>query len=121
MSKLVTVGLVGDYNKTVPAHQAIPLALARPDKYEDILKRYINYMKQQSFVMNCVDFLAFALCWNGKPDFDNLDSLQLSAIETIYQKSWQGKHNYPSSSDFRHFSLPTRQDEVRTFLLEHKI
>ena len=29
MSKLVAVGLVGDYNKMVPAHQAIPLALAR--------------------------------------------------------------------------------------------
>jgi len=65
-------------------------------------------------------FLAFALCWNGKPDFDKLDSLQVSAIETIYQKSWQGKHYYPSSDDFEYFSLPTRQDEMKAFLDAHK-
>jgi CTP synthase (UTP-ammonia lyase) len=29
MQKRVTVGLVGDYNQSVPAHQAIPLALKR--------------------------------------------------------------------------------------------
>jgi CTP synthase (UTP-ammonia lyase) len=29
MRKNVTVGLIGDYNQTVPAHQAIPLASRR--------------------------------------------------------------------------------------------
>ena len=119
------VGLLSELVLDMPESEkieafGIPLALARPDKYEDILKRFINYMKHLPFAINSVNFLAFALCWNGKPDFDKLDSLQLSAIETLYQKSWQGKHNYPSSSDFRYFSLPTSQDEMQAFLREHK-
>lgn len=100
--------------------KSIPIALARPDRYKDILQRFINYVKHLEYINDSTNFLAFVLCWNGKPDFDKLDALQLSAIETIYQKSWQGKHNYPSSYAFRYFSLPTRQDEMRAFLVEHK-
>jgi CTP synthase (UTP-ammonia lyase) len=36
MRKKVTVGLVGDYNQSVPAHQAIPLALQRAAKEKQI-------------------------------------------------------------------------------------
>jgi CTP synthase (UTP-ammonia lyase) len=40
MSKLVAVGLVGDYNKTVPAHRAIPLTLAQAG---DVLGLEVTY------------------------------------------------------------------------------
>jgi hypothetical protein len=99
----------------------ITLAIARPDKYEAILQRFINYVKHLEFIDDSTNFLAFALCRNGKPDFNKLDPLQLSAIETIYKKSWQGRHNYPSSYGFRYFSLPTRRDEMQAFLREHKL
>lgn len=97
----------------------IPFALSQPHKYEDVLQRFIRYMQHLPVVVESTNFLAFALCWNGKPNFDKLNPLQLSAIETIYQKSWQGKHNYPSGQDFRYFSLPTNQDAMRTFLRKH--
>ena len=124
-SPLEVVGLLSELILEIPESNkfevfGIPLALARPDKYEDILKRYINYMKDLPFISDVVTFLAFALCWKGKPDFDKLNSLQLSAIETVYQKTWQGKINY-SSYDFSYFSLPTKQDEMNFFVLKHKI
>lgn len=108
------------YNSEFFESIGIPLALAKPDKYEEILQRFIEYVKFSSFHDESTGFLAYALCWNGKPDFDKLDPLQLSAIETIYQKSWQGKNNYPTALDFRYFSLPTKRDEMMKFLHERK-
>jgi hypothetical protein len=98
----------------------IPLALARPDKYEKILERYINYMRHLPALAIGKYFLAFALCWNGKPDFDNLNQLQLNAIETVYQKSWQGKFAYPAHIDFDYFYLPINKEEMESFLHKHK-
>jgi hypothetical protein len=122
LSKLV-LGLpeseIGTQNEYFFMDMGIPLALAQPDKYEDILERFIRCMKQKRFGDNVAELLAFTFCWQGKPDFNHLNALQLSAIEAVYQKTWQG-HIIHTSHDFHYFSLPTDPDEIRTLFLKRK-
>jgi hypothetical protein len=103
------------------ADLGIPLALARPETYNEVLQKFLQCLQQQSSIDYGTELLALAFCWNGKPDFDQLNSLQLGAMKVVYQKSWQGNYHYPSSSDFGYFSLPTTQTEVRAFLLERGV
>lgn len=103
------------------AEIGIPLVLARPEMYNEVLQKFLQCLQQQSSIDCGTELLALACCWNGKPDFDQLNSLQLSAMKVVYQKSWQGNYHYPSSSDFGYFSLPTTQTEVRAFLLERGV
>jgi hypothetical protein len=95
------------------ADAGIPLAVCRPELYDQVLEQYFEIIRRarNPIVMNSQVLLAFALCWDGRPELGSLSQAQLRAIRQVADRC-----SYLIEPAFGSFGLPTRLDEIAALL-----
>jgi hypothetical protein len=98
------------------ADAGIPLAICRPELYDEILDQYIAVIDRQLYAGIAMDpaiLLPFGFGWHGKPDLAALSPAQVWTLESVAASARHLSWLYPT---FGYYGLPTHPDQIAALL-----